>query len=113
VGASITHQHQCDAAGAQTFQTHHLGLQIVGLDVQVHAAGVIHLLQQDERLVRSGLQRGVFTVAVLIGVGNWFAEGLAPESDGFGQIIDVAVDHDGAESAVMHGNLRWAWMWPF
>lgn len=60
--------HESDAPRAQAFQPSHLGVEVVGLNVQVNAAGVIHLLQQDARLVRGGLQLGVLAIAMPIGL---------------------------------------------
>ncbi len=98
--------HEFDAVCAQRFQALNFGIDIVRLDIQMHAIRMINLLQQDHWFVGGGLQLRVFAVAIFVGIGDRLAQCATPEFDGRREIFKLAVDHDVAQSALMHGLTR-------
>src|SRR5690606_8244142 len=78
-----------------------LGVDIVGFDVQVDARGVVDLLQQQDRLVAFGGQTRVLAVAVLVDGLHALAQRLAPELDVRGEVVDLAVQDETRQSAVV------------
>lgn len=69
-----------NALGTELFKSRRFCLQVVGLDVQVHAAGMFHFLQQDDRLVRGRPQFGVSAVAIPVVTGDRLAQEVASRS---------------------------------
>src|SRR5690606_37065148 len=99
-----------DLARTEALEAVGLGIDVVGLDVQVHARLVRDLLQQDHRLVVGGGQHRVAAVAVLVGRGDRLAQGGAPEGGGRAEVIDLAIQDQGHESAVVgHGGTPAGW----
>src|SRR5690606_4104095 len=100
---------ELDLLRTELFQARDLGFDVVGLDVEVDAAVVADLLQQQDRLVVAGIQHGVTAVAVLVRTGDRLAERLAPELDVGGEVRDLAVEDEGGQAAVVgHAAfLRW------
>jgi hypothetical protein len=91
-----------DALRTERFEALHLGFDVVGLDVEVHAAFVRDFLDHHDRLVFGGLDLGVAVLAVEIDVCDLAADRRAPELRGGFEIFGISVDDDRAESAVIH-----------
>src|SRR5690606_27883464 len=90
-----------DLFRAQRHEALGLGVDIVGFDVQVDARGVVDLLQQQDRLVAFGGQTRVLAVAVLVDGLHALAQRLAPELDVRGEVVDLAVQDETRQSAVV------------
>jgi hypothetical protein len=94
--------HEGDALRAQCFQPRHFGVDVVGLDVQVHARGVVDLLHLDVQIAGRVAEHLVFAAVVAgIGVGDADAERAAPERGCRIEVIDVAVDDESGEAAAV------------
>src|SRR5690606_23026227 len=65
-----------DLPRAERDQALRLGLDVVGLDVQMDARGMRDLLQQQDRFVGGGMQARVLAVVVLVERVDALAEGL-------------------------------------
>jgi hypothetical protein len=66
--------------GAQLLQAHHFGRDVIGLDVYVDPALVVHALDLHDRLIRWGLQHEVIAAtARMLGI-NGATQRLAPEA---------------------------------
>src|SRR5579872_6504843 len=94
-----------DPLGAQLLQPRDLGIDIVGLDVEMDPARMVHLLDLDIEFVGAGVENGVVLV---LGVGrrpDLQAQSLAPETRGGFQILGPAIDDESAELAAMHATL--------
>src|SRR5262249_38067242 len=76
---------------AESLEARGLGVDVVALDVEVDAAGMVDALDHEQRLGGLGVER---PVAVVGGVGrqDGAAEGLAPEIGGGGDVAGLAVD---------------------
>ena len=73
------------------------------------ADAMADFLQQQDRFVDFGLQLGVLAVAVLVAGDDRFAQRATPEFDMRREVIDRAVEQEGAQAAVMrHGVLALA-----
>src|SRR5690348_11003896 len=87
---------------AELLQALHFGGDIVGLDVDVHAALVVHPLDLHDGLVRRGLQHSIVTAAAGVFRIHGSAEGRGPEPSSCVQVFGLAVDQQCAETGVMH-----------
>src|SRR5690606_24516388 len=103
---------ELDLLRAELFQARDFGFDVVRLDVQVDAAVVADLLQQQDRLVIAGFQHGVTAVAVLVCTGDRLAERLAPELDVGGEVVDLAVEDEGGQAAAVGHAAFLRWMGP-
>ena len=65
-------------------------------------SAVVDALQEDLQFVRCRFQHGVLAVAFLVRALDGFAEGLAPEFGGGGEIGVLAIENECAQSAVVH-----------
>ena len=65
--------------GAQRFQARDFRFDVVGLDVQMHAGLVLHLLHFDVQAARAGFELVVETEAAVIRVRDLQSERGAPE----------------------------------
>src|SRR5688500_4374926 len=92
---------ELDLLRAQPDQPFGLGIDIIAFDVEVDAAFVADLLQQQDRLVAFGVQFGVFAVAIDVQRRDRLAECLAPEPRGRLEVIDLAVENEGGQAAVV------------
>jgi hypothetical protein len=106
VGASMTH-HVCTCATrraprAEGFQAPDLSLDVVGLDVKVHAARVIHRLHLDVRLARAVDETHVLPALLARQRAGLHAERVAPEIRRRREVVRAAVDDEAAESALVH-----------
>jgi transposase len=99
--------HEANALGAQLFQARGFGLEVVALDVEVHAARVIDALEDHHRLGRVGLQIAVGVEAFVRRI-HRAPEDLRPEPRRGVDAGVLAVDHESGEAAVVHACfLRW------
>src|SRR5690606_26684313 len=99
--------HERHLPGAQLLQPVGLGVDVVGLDVQVHARGMRHLLHLDvqvagrvaELLVLGGPVAGVRVL-------DDHAERAAPEPGRGVEVVDVAVDDESCKATLVgHGGI--------
>ena len=92
-----------DPRRAEHLETAHLGVDVVGFDVNVHAARVVDPLHQNVRLVCRHLQ-----TPILGGIGQIFrrvhgcTQHRAPERGVARDVESLTVDHDCAKAAVVH-----------
>ena len=78
--------------GAQRLQAQHFGRDVIGLDVYVDPALVVHALDLHDRLIGRGLQHEVIAAtARMLGI-NWATQRPAPEVGGLVNIGSLAVD---------------------
>src|SRR5450432_15370 len=87
---------------AQFFQSAHLGGNVVGLDVYVHAAFVLHPLDLHDGLIERGLEHSVIAPASRV---NWVyrpTQRFSPEVGGRVDVRGLAVNQHGAEPGVVH-----------
>src|ERR1700683_365114 len=91
-----------DTPRAEALEPAHLRLDVVALDVQVHAAFVTDLLHLDVHLIGAGLQSQVERVGRLYGAHRQ-AECRTPELGRELQLLRAAVDDESGEAAFMHG----------
>src|SRR5690554_2200817 len=100
--------HGLDLARAERDQPFDLGIDVVGLDVEVDARRMRDLLQQQDGFVVFGVQARVLAVAILVEGVDALAERLAPEFDVRRQIVGVAIEYEGAQAAVVgHDGSSW------
>src|SRR5215468_977863 len=86
-----------DALGAERLEARHLGLDVVGLDVEVDPALVVDALHHEQRLGRRGLERAVAVALAGLDLEDLAPEGAAPEVGGRLHVIGAAIDDEGAE----------------
>src|SRR5690349_3716590 len=94
--------HRADAFCAEPLEPRHLRLDIVGFDVEVHAALVPDPLHLEMRLVGSGGEGTVLRVGGVRRRTQLEAEGGAPEARGGLQVVALAVDDETCETALVH-----------
>src|SRR5262245_46796805 len=87
---------------AQPFETSHLGGNVVGLDVYVHAALVLVALDLDDRLVCRCCKHAVIVTAHRMVKVHGTAERGGPEAGGLVHVGDLAVNQRGAQAGVVH-----------
>ena len=88
--------------GAQFLQPQNLGVDIVGFDIEVYAARMVHLLDLDIetvlRILEPFVERGF--------IGRQFAHGHAertgPEIRGAPEIVGLAIDDESRKFAFVH-----------
>src|SRR5258708_10419741 len=85
-------------SGTQLFKAAHLGGDVVGLDVDVDAALVLHALNLHDGLVGRGFQHEVVAPASRVLAVYRAAQCLAPEAGGLIKVTGPAVDQHGAEA---------------
>src|SRR6267142_3279546 len=93
-----------NALRAQLLEPFHLSLDIIGLNVQVYATGVLNLLHFYVQIVGRRIEEPVTGV---LGTGRLLqrvAQRLAPEARGLIDVIGTAVDDEPRESALVHGH---------
>src|SRR5215469_11776385 len=100
--------HHADAAGAESLEAARLGLDVVGFDVQVHAARVRHLLYFDVHLIGCGVERAVQRVGGCPGLDRQ-PERRTPEARGRLQIVGTTVDDESGEAALVHEAYSFPW----
>src|SRR5262249_5230207 len=88
---------------AQLLQTRHLGRDVVGLDVEMDAALMLHALDLHDGLVGRRLQHAVVAAAAGMPEVHRPPQRRAPEAGGRGHIAGLTVDQHGAEAGMMHG----------
>src|ERR1700676_5126850 len=95
-----------DSPGTQSFQPPHLGLDIVGFDIEMYAARMAHFLHLDVepvlRIVEPLVERGLFGRQLPHG----HAERLAPKISGLCQIVGLAIDDESRKFAFVHRFLQ-------
>src|SRR5262249_48955278 len=91
--------------GAERLEPAHLGLDVVGLDVQVHAAGVVDLLHLDMQVVRFCLQQRIAGVLRALRGPSRQAERPAPELGRGLSVARLAIADETRQPAAMHGLL--------
>src|SRR5262249_10387933 len=94
-----------DPLGAKLFEARDLPFNIVRFDVQMYAAGVIHLLQQHEQVLLATAERDIFLAAGPFSGSDRSSEGIAPEFGRLRKIGRFTIDDDLAEPTTMHGCL--------
>jgi len=77
------------ALGAQRFQARDFRFDVVGLDVQMHAGLVLHLLHFDVQAARSRFELVVETEVAVIRVRDLQSERDAPERRRGMQVVDL------------------------
>jgi hypothetical protein len=83
-------------------QARHFRRDVVGLDIDVHAAFVFHALDLHDGLIRRYLQHAVVAAAAgMIGIYR-ATQCLAPELSSFIHVGGLAVDQQRAESGMVH-----------
>src|SRR5262249_33937401 len=87
---------------AQPFEASHLGGNVVGLDVYVHAALVLDALDLDDRLIRRRCQHAVTVAAHWMAKVHGTAERGSPEMSGLVQVGGLAINQHGAQAGVVH-----------
>src|SRR6516165_7618114 len=93
---------RADSPRAEHLETAHLRLDVVGFDIEVHAAFVLYLLDLDVRLIGGGIQSAVQRVRRGRGP-NAKSERRRPEARRAVQIIAAAVDDEAREATLVHG----------
>src|SRR6516165_3616456 len=93
---------RADAPRAELLEPAYLRLDVVGLDVEVHAALVLHPLDLEVRLIGGGIQSAVQRVRRGTRP-HREAERRGPEACGSVQIIRAAVDDEASEATLVHG----------
>src|SRR5882724_12080051 len=91
-----------DHRSAQLLQARHLGWDVVGLDVDVDAALMVHALDLDDGLVHRGLQHAVVAAAAGMLEVHRATQRLAPETGGRVNIGGPTVDQYRAETGMVH-----------
>jgi len=95
--------HHADAARAELLQTAHFRLDVVALDIEMHAAFMTHLLHFEVRLVGGGTENAV--QRLLIGRRKHRQlECRRPEICGRVE-VGAAVDDESGETALVHGSI--------
>jgi len=92
-----------DRLGAKPLQPLHFCFDIGRLNVEVHAAGMIHLLDLDIHAAGAGSQLAIARLGVRF---DRQSQGLGPESRGAAQILGLAIDDETDQSALVHLRLR-------
>jgi hypothetical protein len=105
--------HILEPPGAQSLETPNLGLHIVGLDIEVHTARVLDLLnfdvQSEGPIVESPVELSLRTRKLA----HRHAEGRPPEFGGCGQIARLAIDDESSQFAFVHRFLQISSAGPF
>jgi len=95
--------HCLDPLRAQLLESAHLGLDVVGFDVEMHPAGVVHLLNFEIQSHGGGAAQPFIELAL---VAREFphrqTESAAPESRSARQIVGAAIDDESPQFAFMH-----------
>src|SRR5262245_59452796 len=86
---------------AQPFEAAHLGGNVVGLDVYVHAALVLDALDLDDRLVCRCCKHAVIVAAHRMVKVHGTAERGGPEVSGLVHVDRLAVNQHGAQAGVV------------
>src|ERR1700752_41802 len=88
--------------GAQLPQSRHFGRDVVGFDVYMDAALMVHALDLHDWLIGRGLQHAIIAAATRMGMVHGPTQRLAPEAGGLVDIGGLAVDQHGAEAGMVH-----------
>jgi hypothetical protein len=98
--------YRLDALGAQFFQPADFRLDIVGFNVEVHAARVAHNLHLDLQAML-GVDESLVGLA-LAGrqLSDRHAESAAPELGGGAEVLGLAINDETAEFAFVHRFLQ-------
>lgn len=91
-----------DTACAQGFQSLYFGFDIGRFDIQMHAAGMVHRLQQNARLPFIGDQLPVMRIHRILQAPAIVPQRRRPEVCGGIEIVDLAIDDDLREPAAVH-----------
>ena len=95
--------HLADAPCTERLEPRHLGVDVVALDVQVHAARMVDPLHLDVQAA-VGVPELHVLLAFLRGEAmHVHPQRLAPEVRGCGEVVGVAVDDEAREPARVHG----------
>src|SRR5437764_2941585 len=90
-----------NATGAEHLEAARLGLEVVGLDVEMDAALMLDLLYEQDRLARVGIQQAIQRIA--LGFGPPAASKRAtPELRSGVEIGGLAIEDEGRQPAAMH-----------
>ena len=87
---------------AQLLKTRNFGRDIVGLDIQVHAALVIDALNLHNGFVRRGLQHSIIASTAPMVEVHGTAESFCPEAGRLVHVRSLTIDQEGAETRTVH-----------
>ena len=87
---------------AQLLKARNFGRDIVGLDIQVHAALVIDALNLHNGFVRRGLQHPIIAATAPMVEVHGTAERLCPEAGRLVHVRSLTIDQEGAETRTVH-----------
>jgi alpha-tubulin suppressor-like RCC1 family protein len=93
--------HSLDALGAEHLEPGDLGLDVVGLDVEVDAAGVRDGLDLDDEVTSAGVE-ALVDPAVLAEAELAHPESRAPESSGAVEVVRLTVEDESGEPTLVH-----------
>src|SRR6516162_317556 len=93
---------RADAARAEFLQAPHLRLDVVALDVEMHAALVLYLLYFEMRLVGVGAQNAIERLLVRCRTHRQ-VQRCRPETRRRIHIVGAAVDDESGEATLVHG----------
>src|SRR5262249_13591282 len=91
----------------QLLEAFHLGLDVIGLDVEMYTTGMVDPLHLDVQLI---LLRFEQPIARVIGTGrlpDGMTQRLAPEAGSLIQVIRTAIDDKSGKSALVHSSSPW------